>query len=300
MSRVRDGAFGVGIFVATVVVRRLLRPADRGDLRARAAAPPDRPAGRPDRARRTRADRDHERDRARGHPARRHARGLLPRNAALPWPGARDHARRAAPRTAAHRGRHRTPGGVRRPHRPALGHPRSAQDQRRLHHHRRRACDLLRGRAVLRAPGDRVVRDARQGHPRRRPRRRGEPAAPASEHQHPAGLDRPGRRRRAGLRARHRRVRGDDHVRRQPARRHADAAPADLPGLRAQLRRRARHRRAARDRQRGRPDRGQAARSPARQGAQRQTARSSSALSGPAADGVSRSRALRQQPSHSW
>jgi len=134
---------------------------------------------------------------------------------------------------------------------------------------------VLRRRPVLRAPGHRLVRDARQGHPRRRARGRCGHVAPPAQHQHSAGLDRAGGRRRARVRARSRRVRRDDHVRRQSAGHDADIATPDLPGFRAQLRRRAGDRSAAGDHQRGRAAHGQRLRTTAGPVARRGTRRSS-------------------------
>ena len=109
-----------------------------------------------------------------------HARGLLPRHAALPRPDARDHARRAPARAAADRGRHRPPGCVRRSHRPALERPRSARASNVVFTTTAvvLAICFVAGPFYVRQ-AIAVVRDARQGHPRRRARRRGGPAPPA-------------------------------------------------------------------------------------------------------------------------
>ena len=160
------------------------------------------------------------------------------------------------------------------------GHLRPHRRERRLHDDRGRDRDLLRRRAVLPAPGDRRLRDARRRRPRRRSRGRRGAAARAPQRQHPAREVGPRRRRRARVRTRRRRVRRDDHVRRQPPRRHADAAAPDLPGLRGQLRRLARDQRAARGRQRRAPGHGEADRPRARQGARRR-ARAVPAIRGP-------------------
>ena len=185
------------------------------------------------------------------------------------------------------RGRHRAPGGVRRPHRPARGRPRSAQGQRRLHHHRRRDRGLLRGRrrstCARRSRRSRRSTRTSSTPPASTARARSACCSSISIPLASAGLA-------AGAALAFARGIGEFGATIMFAG-NLRGVTQTLPLLiyqdfELELRRRARDRRAARDRQRGRPDRRQAACAPARQGAQRETARSSSALSGPAADGV--------------
>ena len=241
-------AFTVFSTVATVLALGFLLLPVAGDLPARLARRAARAARRPRRPRRARRHREDERDRIRAHAARRDAGRVPARDAALPGPPARRHALRAPARAAARRspgsGSSQPSGGS------GCSAARSTRSASGSASRRRPSCSRpVRRRAVLPPPGDRRLRGGRPDAARRRAHARRRPGrARSSRVALPlagGGLERGCR---ALARPRDRRVRRDDHVRRQPPGRDADALAGDLRAVRRRLHAGARDGRAARRR----------------------------------------------------
>ena len=191
------------------------RAAGPRDLRARPAGQADRPVLEPGRDRRADRQPEDDADRAGADPAVRDADRLPARDPPLPGPVALRDARRAAARAAAG-GRRDRPAGRVRPLRPARLDVRAPSGSRsrspRPRSRSRSRSSRARSTSARRSPPSR--RSTRTSSPRRAR------SAPARPHVLPrraaARARRPGCRRGARVRARPRRVRRDDHVRRQP------------------------------------------------------------------------------------